>query len=103
MAQGWAKVTWANGKIARAAAAPTMMPRVRAPKAKPATNSPGESGGVRKSPIRPFIFACSNEDDEFEKALVRICIMISPGAMKAPYATPSICLEPPTATTNTIM
>ena len=44
----------------------------------------GESGGVMKSPISPFIFACSRLDDELAKALFRICIMISPGATKAP-------------------
>ena len=95
---------WAKGSTASAATAPTRMPRVMAPMAKPATSSPGEIGGVRKSPISPFIFACSSDDDELEKALLRICIMIRPGAMKVANGTLSTSgREPPTATTNTIM
>ena len=43
-------------------------------------------------------------DDELEKALPRICIMISPGATKVANFTPWIGgAAPRTATTKTIM
>ncbi len=55
-----------------------------------------------KSPISPFILACSRLEDELEKALLRICIMIRPGATKVANTTPSIGgAAPRTATTNT--
>jgi hypothetical protein len=57
-----------------------------------------------KSPIRPFILACSILEEELEKALLRICIMIKPGATKVAKSTPAIGgAAPRTATTNTSM
>jgi hypothetical protein len=37
-----------------------------------------------KSPIMPLNLACSSDEEELAKALLRICIMTRPGATKAP-------------------
>ena len=93
---------WAKGRTARAVTAPTITPRVAAPAANPATCSAALSGGVMKSPMSPFILAWSRLEDELEKALLRICIMIRPGATKVAKRTPSMGGAAPfTATTKT--
>ena len=57
-----------------------------------------------KSPTNPLNFACSREDDELAKALLRICIMIRPGATKIAKGVPWIGgAAPRTATTKTII
>ncbi len=57
-----------------------MIPRVTAPAVKPTVSSPGLSGGVRMSWVRPCIFSPSSEEDELAKALLSTVIMIRPGA-----------------------
>ena len=97
-------VECANGQTDRAVTSPTSTPRVAAPMENAAASSSGDRGGVRKSGAVPMIFAWISDDDELAKALVKIAIMIRPGATNWANGTPStVGLALRIATTNTIM
>ena len=103
MAKMLATPSRANGSTHTAVTRPTRAPRVAEPRVKPSVSSSGLSGGVRKSVAVPMILAWIRLEDELAKALLRMAIMIRPGATNSAKGVPCSGRAPCSATTNTSM
>ena len=87
-----------------AATMPTAIPRVIPPIARPASNSPAASGGIRMSTILPCTFETTSDDEVLAKAFCNTVIITRPGTRNVRKSTsPARLARSPTATAKTIM